>query len=273
MSGGITVTALEALSDNYMYLIVDDVSKKAAVVDGVEPETCLKAAEAAGANIIMALTTHHHFDHAGGNADLKKRVEGIAIIGGEEVQGMTKMVSDGEVLMLGNSEVRCVHTPAHTNGHTSYLVSSSDGSGALFTGDALFVGGCGRFFEGTPQQMLATSAKFATLPPSTQVYCGHEYTIKNLQFALTVEPTSEAVCAKGAWAQEARAAGKSTVPSTIGEELSYNPFMRVAEPSVRAFVGGGTDDADVMRKLRNAKDNFAGSSRPWIPGGGPLPGL
>lgn len=274
MSTGFNVTPLEALSDNYMYLIVDEATKQAAVVDPVEPQKCLKAAQDVGATIVVCLTTHHHFDHAGGNKELKELAPGVEIIGGEDVQSITRRVKDGEVVSVGGLQVTCVHTPAHTSGHTSYLVTGEGAStGSLFTGDALFVGGCGRFFEGTPQQMLATSTKFASLPHDTTVYCGHEYTIKNLQFGLHVEPKNADAERKILWAQDVRAKGNPTVPSTIGEELAYNPFMRVREPTVREHVGGGADDVDVMRKLRNAKDNFAGSSRPWIPGGGPFPGL
>ena len=197
-------------------------------------------------------------------------------MGGEDVQGLTRKVGDNDRLQLGALAIKCLLTPSHTNGHTSYLVSSDGEDGAqaaVFTGDALFVGGCGRFFEGTPAQMVATSAKLAALPPETLLFCGHEYTIKNLQFALSVEPQNQAAEVKILWAQEARSQGRCTVPSSIREELTFNPFMRIAQASVREYIGGGTDDADVMRKLRNKKDQFAGSSRPWIPGGGPLPGL
>ena len=174
MASGFSVTPLDALSDNYMYLIVDNVSKEAAVVDAVEPQKALKAAQDVGATIKFVLTTHHHFDHAGGNKEFKELVPDAEVIGGEDVQAMTRKVKDGEILSLGGLEVKCVHTPAHTNGHTSYLVTGGgEQDGSLFTGDSLFVGGCGRFFEGTPEQMLATTAKFASLPHGTKVYCGH----------------------------------------------------------------------------------------------------
>ena len=187
---------------------------------------------------------------------------------------MTRKVTDGEIIQVGGLEVRCIHTPAHTNGHMSYMATdpSTPAASAIFTGDALFVGGCGRFFEGGPEQMLAGAAKIGALPPATMLFCGHEYTVKNLQFALHVEPKNADAERKILWAQEMRGAGKPTVPSTIGDELKFNPFMRTSQPSVAAHVGGGSD-VEVMRKLRNAKDSFAGTTRPWIPGGGPLPGL
>jgi len=275
-TSNLSVIVLDALSDNYMYLIVDGSTKKAAVVDPADAGVAAAAAQAAGAEIAYVLTTHHHFDHAGGNAEMCKLVPGIQVVGGDSsIQAMTMKVTDGQALNLGALQVQCVHTPAHTSGHMSYLVkdtSSADAPMAIFTGDALFVGGCGRFFEGGPEQMLEGVAKLGGLPPTTQLFCGHEYTIKNLQFALHVEPHNKDAETKILWAQERRAAQEPTVPSTIGEELSFNPFMRVGEPTVQQHVGGGSN-VDVMRKLRNAKDGFAGSSRPWIPGGGPLPGL
>lgn len=269
------VATLEALSDNYMYIISCRATKQAAVIDPVEPQKCVDAAKTAGFTIVCALTTHHHFDHAGGNAELKQLVPDVEIVGGDEsIQSLTRSVQDAEVLHVGKLEVRCIHTPAHTSNHTSYLISNPSGEGppAIFTGDCLFVGGCGRFFEGGPEQMLEGTTKLAALPPETLVYVGHEYTIKNLQFALDVEPDNPAAQAKILWAQEQRVASRATVPSTIGDEKTFNPFMRCAEPAVRAKVGASTD-VECMRKLRNAKDNFAGTTRPWIPGGGPLPGL
>lgn len=269
-----TIKVLHALADNFMYLIVDDASMEAAVVDPAEADVVVAAAAECGARITTVLTTHHHYDHAGGNNDMKRLVPGVAVIGGEPVQGMTRQVVDAEVLHIGGTAIRCLHTPAHTNGHMSYVVSGGAGeAGACFTGDALFVGGCGRFFEGGPEDMLAATAKLSALPAATRVYVGHEYTVKNLAFALDCEPTNPAAVRKMQWAQEAVARGEPTVPSTIGDELTYNPFLRVvSSPAVRAYAGGD-DDVAVMRRLRNKKDSFVGTTRPWIPGGGPLPGL
>ena len=274
------VHTLEALSDNYMYLIVCRRTKQAACVDPADAATVVAAARRLGATITTVLTTHHHFDHAGGNNEMKKQIPGISVVGGERdnVQGKTRSVADGEVVAIGDVEVTCVHTPCHTNGHVSYLARAA-GTAALFTGDVLFVAGCGRFFEGGPDDMIATCEKLERLPPETLVYVGHEYTVKNLQFALAVEPENVHAQRKMVWAQERRAQGEATVPSTIGDERSFNPFLRCREPTVARFCGLGAASGDaaavinVIRKLRNAKDSFAGSSRPWVPGGGPLPGL
>jgi len=269
------VHVVDALSDNYMYLIVDKASRTACCVDAVDAQGMVAEAKRVNANISMVLTTHHHFDHAGGNNECKKLIPGVEIVGGERdaIQGMTRPVKDGDVLNVGATRVECIWTPCHTAGHISYAVHPPDGSpAALFSGDFLFVGGCGRFFEGGPDEMAVGLARLARLPPETLVYCGHEYTVKNLQFALSVEPDNEAAQRKIVWAQEARSRGERTVPSTLGDELRFNPFMRSSQPVVCAFTGAQGDVA-VLRVLRNKKDSFAGSSRPWIPGGGPLPGL
>lgn len=276
VTSNLSVHVLDALSDNYMYLIIDGSSRTAAVVDPADPGVAIGAAAAAGVTITHILTTHHHFDHAGGNADMCKQLPSIQVLGGDaSIQSLSAKVTDGQTIGLGALQVQCVHTPAHTSGHMSYLVKdtlSPEAAPAIFTGDALFIGGCGRFFEGGPEQMLAGAQKLGALPPPTLLFCGHEYTIKNLQFALSVEPDNKEAERKILWAQEQRARQQPTVPSTIGEELDFNPFMRVRQPTVQRHVGGGSD-VEVMRKLRNAKDSFAGTSRPWIPGGGPLPGL
>ena len=151
------------------------------------------------------------------------------VVGGDPtIQGLTRQAKDADELPLGTGiRVKCLHTPCHTSGHMSYLATASDGSAAVFTGDILFVGGCGRFFEGTPEQMLQSAKTLGALAPETKVFCGHEYTGKNLEFAFDVDPENPAVIAKRTWAEATRAKGGRTVPSTIGEELTYNPFMRV----------------------------------------------
>lgn len=270
------VHVLEALSDNYMYLIVDTVTKQAAAVDPADADICAAAANTLGVSITTVLTTHHHYDHAGGNKEMKRLLPGIVVVGGkgDAVQGMTYPVVDGETISIGDAvTISCLHTPCHTNGHMSYIASAPGVASAVFTGDILFVGGCGRFFEGGPEDMCASVHKLSALLPETRLYCGHEYTVKNLQFALDVDPENADIQRKMLWAQQMRKEGNFTVPSTIGEELKINPFMRVSQSVVRSYCGGTTDDVLTMRRLRNKKDNFAGSSRPWVPGGGPLPGL
>mmetsp|Transcript_28034 Transcript_28034/g.89235 ORF Transcript_28034/g.89235 Transcript_28034/m.89235 type:complete len:176 (+) Transcript_28034:544-1071(+) len=159
-------------------------------------------------------------------------------------------------------------------GHISYFVTppAADPSPpAVFTGDVLFVGGCGRFFEGRPEQMCLSMRKLGDLPPMTRVYCGHEYTRKNLEFCLEVEPHNPDTRTKMEWAHAQLSVGADTVPSTIASEREHNVFMRVGQPEVRAFCGT-SDDVQTMAALRSAKDNFSGPTRPWMPVGGPESG-
>merc|ERR1712087_82962 len=148
-------------------------------------------------------------------------------------------------------------TPCHTSGHICYFVTGPSGEEpAVFTGDTLFIGGCGKFFEGTGKEMhAALIEKLSSLPTETKVYCGHEYTVNNLKFAEHVEPDSEAVKSKMAWAKTQRSKEQPTVPSTIAEEMQYNPFMRVRESAVQSHAGM-KDPVEVMGFLRKEKDNF-----------------
>jgi len=253
------VITVPVLSDNYAYLIVDENSKVAAAVDPAEPEKVLSAAHDAGVNIVSILCTHHHWDHAGGNAAMIKALPNLQVYGGDQrIPEVTHMVTEGQTFTIGALPVRVHFTPCHTTGHVLYEVSPADGSRphALFTGDTLFVAGCGRFFEGTAQQMVhALIDVVAALPKDTLVYCGHEYTEKNLQFASLVEPHNTAVAKKLAWATLQKSAGHPTVPSTVGEELTYNPFLRVHETAVKESTRA-SDPVEVMAELRKRKDNF-----------------
>ncbi|KAJ6297131.1 hypothetical protein OIU78_022789 [Salix suchowensis] len=181
------------LEDNYSYLIIDESTKEAAVVDPVEPEKLINAANEHGLNLKLVLTTHHHWDHAGGNEKIKEMVPGIKVYGGslDNVKGCTNKVENGDKVSLGaDITILALHTPCHTKGHISYYVTGKEGEDpAVFTGDTLFIAGCGKFFEGTAEQMYQSlCVTLGSLPKPAQVYCGHEYTVKNLQFALTVEP-------------------------------------------------------------------------------------
>mmetsp|Transcript_20647 Transcript_20647/g.58950 ORF Transcript_20647/g.58950 Transcript_20647/m.58950 type:complete len:282 (-) Transcript_20647:89-934(-) len=236
-------------------------TQKAFCVDPAEPEKVLDAAERLGVTLEMSLTTHKHWDHAGGNNKLAKLVPGIPIVGGEKehVPACSKFVKDGEEFYFETIKIRTLLTPCHTSGHVLYYVTDpSCADPALFSGDTLFVAGCGRFFEGTGKDMYRALVQVCgSLPPNTRVFCGHEYTVKSLQFALSVEPNNAALKQKMTWAQQRRHENLPTVPSTIAEELSYNPFMRVTQPSVALATGvSQSDPVAVMTKLRQMKDVF-----------------
>ncbi len=216
------VQILPALSDNYMYLIIDDMTNEAGIVDPVEPEKVLEVVKAANLNLTTVLTTHHHWDHAGGNKKLLQLKPGLKVLGGDDrIDEVTQKVGHGDSFKLGNLNVECLATPCHTSGHICYYVRDADGnSKAVFTGDTLFLGGCGRFFEGDGLQMNeALNVKLANLPDETKVYCGHEYSIQNLSFGQHCEPDNEVIKSKLAWCKELRAKdpAEPTVPSTIGK--------------------------------------------------------
>ncbi|KAJ7559625.1 hypothetical protein O6H91_04G094000 [Diphasiastrum complanatum] len=254
------VVPVHCLEDNYAYLIVDEVTKDAAVVDPVWPEKVLEEAKRRGAVVSKVLTTHRHWDHAGGNNGIRKLVPDIKVYGGtkDSVEGCTDPLKDGDEFPLSeNVNIKALHTPCHTKGHISYYVTSSDGeTPAVFTGDTLFVAGCGKFFEGSAEDMYySLLEKLASLPAPTRVFCGHEYTVQNLKFALTVEPHNGAMKSKLAWAEEQRKKNLPTVPSTIAQELDINPFMRVNLQPLKIATGRNSP-IEVMAEVRRMKDNF-----------------
>jgi len=258
-SGKMKVHLLPALSDNYMYLLVDEVTKEAAVVDPVEPDKVIEALAQHGVKLSTVLTTHHHYDHAGGNKDLVAKIPGLAVYGGDDrIDALSKKVKHGDELKVGSLNVKCLFTPCHTTGHICYYVTSADDTvdPLVFTGDTLFMAGCGKFFEGSPDQMYKALIEIlSSLPDKTKVYCGHEYSVSNLKFALHVEPTNADIVAKMQWASEKREAKEPTIPSTIGDEKKINPFMRVAVPAVQGHAKE-SDPIATMGSLRREKDNF-----------------
>ncbi|XWS08401.1 hypothetical protein CRYUN_Cryun41cG0076700 [Craigia yunnanensis] len=253
---------IPCLEDNYSYLIIDESTKEAAVVDPVEAEKVVEAANQQGAILKLVLTTHHHWDHAGGNDKIKQLLPGIKIYGGslDNVRGCTHQLQNGDTLSVGSHlNILALHTPCHTKGHISYYVTGKDGEDpAVFTGDTLFIAGCGKFFEGTAEQMYQSlCVTLGSLPKPTRVYCGHEYTVKNLQFALTVEPKNARIQQKLAWANSQRQAGLATIPSTIEEEMETNPFMRVDLPELQGS-SGCQSPVEALREIRRMKDNWRG---------------
>ncbi|KAK4813441.1 hypothetical protein QYF61_005389 [Mycteria americana] len=253
------VELLPALTDNYMYLLIDEETKEAAIVDPVQPQKVLDAVKKHGVKLTTVLTTHHHWDHAGGNEKLVKMETGLRVYGGDSrVGALTQKVSHLTSLKVGSLNVKCLCTPCHTSGHICYYVTKPNSSEppAVFTGDTLFVAGCGKFFEGTPEEMYRALIEIlGSLDPKTRVYCGHEYTINNLKFARHVEPNNVTIQEKLAWAKAKYDSGEPTIPSTIAEEFTYNPFMRVREKTVQQHAGE-TDPIRTMGAIRKEKDNF-----------------
>ena len=246
-----------ALKDNYGYLVHDSATGATAAIDTPEVTAILNALETTGWKLTHILNTHHHFDHAGGNAELKAKTS-CTIIGprGEKdlIPGIDRAVGEGDIVELGDARARVLEVPGHTRGHVAYYFADDH---VVFVGDTLFALGCGRLFEGTPAQMWTSLGKLMALPDDTTVYCAHEYTQSNARFALTVEPHNTALAARAREIDEKRARGEWTVPTTIALEKATNPFLRAASADLRA-TGGLPDaaDVDVFAETRARKDKF-----------------
>uniref|UniRef100_A0A182SRW5 hydroxyacylglutathione hydrolase n=1 Tax=Anopheles maculatus TaxID=74869 RepID=A0A182SRW5_9DIPT len=261
---GMTVTKIPALKDNFMYLIVCNKTREAAVVDPVAPDRVLEVVQEQNCKLNKLLTTHHHWDHAGGNEALYERFRQtpdwgeLRVYGGQDdrIARLTHPVKQDDTFDIGSLRVRCLSTPCHTTSHICYYVESET-ERAVFTGDTLFLAGCGRFFEGTPDQMYeALIEKLSKLPDDTQVYCGHEYALQNLRFGHTIEPNNEDIRVMLERAQAADVEGRrALVPSTIELEKRINVFMRVQHPDMKAKFDT-SNPVEIMGLLRAAKDKF-----------------
>jgi hydroxyacylglutathione hydrolase len=256
------VALVPQLEDNYGYLLIGD-GGEALTIDPAEPERVLEAARREGARLTAVLNTHHHHDHSGGNLGLREAIPGLRILGsardGERIPGLTDPLENDQAFVAAGIRGRALPVACHTRAHLAFLF---DGP-VLFSGDTLFVAGCGRFFEGTADDMYrALYQVIGALAGDTLVYPGHEYTEKNLRFALTVEPDNQRVKEKLAEAIEKRRAGEPTVPSTLDDERAFNPFLRVNEAGVRASVKKARPEIDerdpvaVLGALRALKDRF-----------------
>lgn len=245
------------LKDNYAYLLHDQATGATAVVDPSEAKPVLAVARARGWRITHVLATHHHWDHTGGNLEIKQATDCMVVGPGydyDRIPGIDAGIEEGDRLMLGTAVADVLFIPGHTRGHIAYWFAEEQ---AVLCGDTLFSLGCGRMFEGTPEQMWASLDKLRSLPPTTRVYCGHEYTQANARFAMTIEPLNPALLMRQRKVDEARAAGRATIPSTMGEERAANPFLRADEPTVAAAVGlAGADPVAVFAEVRRRKDNF-----------------
>jgi hydroxyacylglutathione hydrolase len=251
------IVRIPALRDNYLWLARDPASEATAVIDPAEAAPVLAELKSRGWRLTHILNTHHHADHVGGNAALKAAT-GCVIVGpradAARIPGIEVEVGEGDTYRLGEAEARVFDVPGHTSGHIAYWFPESR---ALFCGDTIFALGCGRLFEGTPAQMWSSISRLRRLPPETRVYCAHEYTQSNARFALTVEPTNKALVARAEAVDRKRARGEATVPSTLGEEVATNPFLRADRPELLAAAGlDGLDPVAAFGEVRRRKDKF-----------------
>jgi hydroxyacylglutathione hydrolase len=251
------IEPVPAFEDNYLWLLAR--GREAAIVDPGDAAPVEARLAHDGLHLTAILVTHHHPDHVGGVERLKARF-GAHVYGpaGEDIPARDTVLTEGDAIEVLGVRFDVLDVPGHTRGHIAYHAPSIE---ALFCGDTLFAGGCGRLFEGTPAQMHASLAKLARLPGATRVYCAHEYTVANLRFARAVEPDNAALAARLRACEETRARGEPTVPSTIAEELATNPFLRCDEPAVRRVAearqpGAGADAVATFAAIRAWKNRF-----------------
>ncbi|MEX1200295.1 MAG: hydroxyacylglutathione hydrolase [Methylophaga sp.] len=253
-----SVHAIAAFNDNYIWLIQSAQSRQALIVDPGDAQPVLAALQQLDLTPAAMLITHHHHDHTGGIAALRQQFN-IPVYGpaAEQISEVTDTVSAGDILRLNDfTDALVLDTGGHTPGHISYLMANQ-----LFCGDTLFAGGCGRLLGGTATQLFASLQQIAALPAATQIYCAHEYTLANLQFALAVEPGNTALQQRFSDSKAMRAINQPTIPSTLALEKATNPFLRCETPEVKQAAeqqAGQTlaSPLAVFTALRQWKDNF-----------------
>lgn len=249
------ISLIPIFSDNYVPLLVS--GDKTGVVDPGDAAPVIAMLEKRELKLTDILITHHHSDHIGGVAELKNRY-GCTVTGPaseqKRIPGMDKLVREHDRVNFGKHEARVLETPGHTTGHIAYWFS---GEKALFCGDTLFSIGCGRLFEGTPQQMWDSLQKLRALPEDTRVYCAHEYTMANIRFALSIDPQNAALKSYAEKVEMLHAQNLPTVPALLKTEKAANPFLRADNPDLQKALGlSGTKPADVFAEIRKRKDVF-----------------
>lgn len=253
----ITVTAIPAFTDNYIWLISSR-GNHCAVVDPGDAGPVKNALRQSGMKLDYILLTHHHSDHTGGVAELVSAT-GAEVFGPHDsrIPGQDRSYGEGETVDLPRLQLQfdVIEVPGHTSTHIAFY-----GHGSLFCGDTLFSVGCGRLFEGTPAQMQASLDKIAALPPATRVFCAHEYTLSNCDFALQVDPANKKLALRASQVEAARAVGRATIPSELGDELAVNPFLRSRQPAIVAAAKTRNPAAEpgesTLATIRAWKDSY-----------------
>ena len=251
------IKIISCLNDNYSYLIHDDHSKKTAIIDPSEFAPCDKAISESYKKLDFILNTHHHYDHVGGNEELKKKYN-AKVLGFENdkdrIPEIDRVLKDNQEFKIGTLNFSTIFIPGHTKGHIAFYFKKEK---VVFTGDTLFSLGCGRVFEGTYEQMFQSLNKLKNLPGDTKIYCGHEYTYKNLEFCLKFNPNNNFLKKKKNAVELTLKNKKPTIPSTIEEEIKTNIFFKLNDPDVKKAINlENSSDIEIFTKLRDLKDNF-----------------
>lgn len=255
------IIRLAALSDNYIFLLLDSKQNIAAVVDPAEAYPVLQKLKELNTELVAIFNTHHHHDHVGGNRKLMEQFPQLTVYGGAEdkgrIPGQKVFLHDGDRVLFADRTAEVFFVPGHTRAHIAYYFppQNPNETGELFCGDTLFAGGCGRLFEGTPTQMVNSLSKLRSLPDNTRVWCAHEYTLKNLQFALTVDTTNTDLHNRFEEVKTFRNRGEATVPSLLGAEKRTNPFLRWEESTLQSAMNSH-DPVQTFTRLRGMKDKF-----------------
>ncbi len=240
-------------SDNYGVLVHDPVNGKTACVDAGDASAVFEALQHTGWSLSDLWVTHHHWDHTDGLAEVKSKT-GCHVTGPEGVNGVDDVVKGGDTFEFAGSSVELIHTPGHTLDMLNFYIPEAQ---TVFTGDTLFVMGCGRLFEGDGPMMWASMQKLMALPPETVIYCAHEYTLASAAFAVSVDPGNTALQTQVVRVQALRDKGLPTVPTDLATELATNPFLRPNDKAIRAELGmTDATDAEVFTEIRRRKDQF-----------------
>tara|TARA_B100001142_G_scaffold41540_1_gene37172 strand:- start:6 stop:767 length:762 start_codon:yes stop_codon:yes gene_type:complete len=251
------IEIIPCLNDNYSYLIHDEISNTVAIVDPSEFMPCEKIISKNYQKLDFILNTHHHYDHVGGNEELKKKYNS-KVLGFENdknrIPQIDTVLKDNQEFKIGTLNFTTIFIPGHTRGHVAFYFKKER---VVFSGDTLFSLGCGRVFEGTYKQMFQSLNKLKNLPGETKVYCGHEYTFKNLEFCLKFNPNNDFLKKKKDDIKLSLKNKKPTIPSTIADEIKANIFFRVNDPDIKKAINlENSPDIEIFTKLRDLKDNF-----------------
>ena len=251
------ITPIPCLTDNYAYIINDSNSKTVGVVDPSDAKPIISFLNKKNLKLNFILNTHHHFDHIGGNLELKKlyNAKVVGFLGDKHrIPGIDITLKDNEEWTFGNSMVKILHIPGHTSGHICFFFEEEE---AAFTGDTLFSLGCGKIFEGDHKQMFASLNKIKKLPKNTKIYCGHEYTHKNAEFCMTYDQNNTELKKKFEIIKKLRLKSLPTIPTSLADELNSNIFLRCDQNDIKIKLNmQNQEDFEVFKKIRDLKDTF-----------------